>query len=200
MAMEKKIKLNFLKITKRNAWLLGFIYADGLIRTERGKKVVKIYNKSYELLKAVKEYYQLPYEVIHQKNSKNIVYLIRISDQVCVNSIVNLGFQEDKTDLLIPQMDDASMKMFLKGFLKGKGSYFQETKREVYGFRVIYRSKSLINNISIELSKHSNVKLVNTYYRKIKNVTSCEIKYLNFECDKINIFLQRYQIIFDNIL
>lgn len=197
----RKVHFDYSEINGYNAWLLGFIYADGLIRVENSKRVLKVYNKSQILLEKVVKLYRLPYNVVEQKNTSNNLYFIRIAYDKFVESIHRLGFTEDKTNLRIPKMDKISRIMFLKGFLKGKGSEFKEEGRDMYGYHVIYRSQSLIEDIKIELSIFTGVKDIEPYSRETKNTVSYQLRFRDSECDKIKLFLsdRRYFTIFDSI-
>lgn len=189
MIDEKEIFFNFKKITKENAWLLGFIFADATIGIQQNHRVIKLYNKDFELLNKIKETFQLPYKVTEQKNKNNTVFFIRISNSEFIKSVELHGFKEDKANLKIPKMSKTCTKLFLKGFLKGKGSYFVETARPIYGFKVIFRSESFINEVAQIISEYCNVKVAKPHCRKIVNVTSCQLKYVNSECDKIVKFI-----------
>lgn len=190
MINEKEIFFNYQKITKENAWLLGFIFADATIGMQQKQRVIKLYNKNFELLYKIKEAFQLPYKITEQKNKNNTVFFIRISNSEFIKSVELQGFKEDKSKLELPKMTKACTKLFLKGFLKGKGSRFFETTRPVYGFKVIFRSESFINEIAQIISEYCNVKVAKPHCRKIVNVTSCQIKYVNSDCARIVNFIE----------
>lgn len=190
MRQLKKVPFNYDIISNENSWLLGFIFAEATIGIQQGSKVIKIYNKDKILLEKIKEKYQLPYKVTEQRNKNNIVYFIRISDQDFIKSLETHGFAKDKNELKIPQMNFDTEERFLKGFLEGKGSYFHEKDTLAYGFKVVYRSKSLVQDIANKIALHCNVRYANLSCRFIINQTSCQIKYVNSECDLIREFLK----------
>jgi len=176
---------NFNRINRQNAWLLGLILADGTIGIQQGKKVVKLYSKHKGLLEKIKNTYQIPYTVTCQRNILNVMYFIRFADSEFVDSIEKWGFKKDKTNLRIPIMKEPVSREFLRGFLKGKGSFFTEAKTGIHGFKVVFRSRVFINDIATAITDHCQVRVANPHCRKAKNVISCQIKYVGGNCEKI---------------
>nr|WP_319400888.1 hypothetical protein [uncultured Carboxylicivirga sp.] len=187
--MEYLMSFDFNKITVDNAWLLGFIYADSTIGNHLGKRIVRLFHKNQNLLENVKEHYSIPYKIGSQVNGKSKVYFIRFADQDFVGSLEQLGFFENKSQLTVPEMSIQAEKNFIKGFFTGKGSYFKEKESNVSGLKIIYRSKTLINDISNLLSKHCDVSPKEPFCNFIKNEYSCQIKYVGEEYTKIKDFL-----------
>lgn len=181
--------LDFYRINKDNAWLLGFIFADSTIGIQQGKEVVRLFHKDLKLLELVKEYYQIPYKIGKQNHKNSTVYFIRFSDPKFVDSLVLLDFEKDRTELAIPKMSKVATESFIKGFLAGKGSFFEENNTDNYGVKVIYRSEVFIMDMAYLLSQYCKVRIARPHCRKIKNVTSCEIKYVGEECDRIKRFI-----------
>lgn len=181
---------NFEKITNENAWLLGFIFADATLGYQKKDKILKIYNVNKQFLEDIQQHYKFPYKVCKQRNTNNELYFIRISDQEFITSLELLGFKKDKTHLTIPKMDIVCSKLFLKGFLKGKGSFFKETKSKTYGFKVVFRSENFIIQIAELIANYCDVKKANPHCRLAKKTISCEIKYVNSSCDKIVNFIE----------
>lgn len=179
---------NYNEITIKNAWLLGFVFADGTIGKHQGIDVIKIYNKDENLLENIRYVYKIPYVVTPQTNYENLVYFIRISDPDFVTSVQQLGYRKDKEGLRIPLMDEECMKMFLRGFLRGKGSDFYE-KTGLKGYNINFRSQTLINDVSRNLSIHSGVKEKEAIRQQGKNLITYSLKYRNGERQKIKEFL-----------
>lgn len=186
MAIKKYIMpFNYNIINEQTAWLLGFIFAESTIGFQQGYQVVKVYNKNKELLNQIRDFYKIPYKVTTQNNKENTVHFIRISDQSFVKSIENLGFIKDKSNLVFPNMTKECELQFISGFLLGKGSFFKEEKTNVHGFKIVFRSRSFIHELSKKIAFYSLSKVANPHCRKIVNIVSCELKYVNVEADLV---------------
>jgi len=200
MGEKRKIAFDFEEINIYNAWLLGFIFADAGIYYQRDTRIIKLYNKDKLLLEKIKLIYNLPYKVVEQKNTKNILYFIRISNPEFIDSIVKYGFEKNKDRLRMPKMSKRCEKVFLSGFIQGKGSLFEEEKSNNYGIKIVYRSEMLIEDIVKSLNKNYDSKHVNPYCRRIKNEISCCIKYVGKECDNIERKAKKYSILRNSII
>ncbi len=137
MKTTKLAPYNINDISPDRAWLLGFIFSDSTIGNHLGKRVIRLYHKDKSLMLTIKEHFNIPYKVCKQVNKTTTVYFIRFADADFMNSIERLGFSQDRTLLKVPKMDIKRTKYFIRGFLKGKGSYFQETNG-TRGYKVIY--------------------------------------------------------------
>lgn len=119
------------------------------------------------------------------------MYFIRFSDPDFVTSIETYGYEEDKKDLTIPQGESEIIKAFILGFMRGKGSFFNETRNsKTHGFKIVYRSKKLILDLAKQISIHCEVKEAKPFCHEVKNVESCEIKYVGSECERIEHFIK----------
>jgi hypothetical protein len=192
------VPFDFYEINEAKAWLLGFIFADSTIGYDRDVRKVRLYNRSKELLEDVRDYYWIPYKVGEQRNTNNTLYFIRFSDPNFVESIEFQGLDEDRSKLRIPQMNSRNTKAFLKGFIKGKGSFFKEQETGVQGIKIIYRSEVFIKEVAQQLSQICNVNLARPHCRMIKNCVSCQIKYVGSDYLKIKKFLGSGFNVFDN--
>lgn len=185
--------INFNKITPFNAWFLGFLYAEATLGIQENKRFIKIYNKDRDFVLSIKNLYGIPYKVTTQANKNNTVYFIRIGDQLFIDSIEKIGFKKNKDLMHFPVLNKLSTIQFMKGFIKGKGSFFQEKKRNNYGFKIIYRSKLFMDQMAIKIAEFTRAKHAKTYLREIKNVVSCELKYNTIDCDLIKEFIEENQ-------
>ncbi|PTN07414.1 hypothetical protein C8N47_1176 [Mangrovibacterium marinum] len=186
------------KLDKEAAWLLGFIFSDSTIGEHQGRTVIRLYNKNKELLDNIVEYFGLPNKVTKQVNQTTTVYFIRFGNQDIVSSIQAYGFQKDKTNLCVPDLDDECRKAFTLGFMQGKGSFFREEAGN-YGFKIIYRSESFIKEVAELISFYCGVKVARPHCCLIKNYYSCQIKYVNSDCDRVKEFLYSDYLLFNDL-
>ncbi|MCW3804338.1 hypothetical protein [Plebeiibacterium marinum] len=188
--MSFYIPFDFYTLNNDKAWLLGFIFADATISKINGQNVIRIFNIDQGLLEEIKYHFVIPYKVGKQVNKTTTVYFLRFANPHFVDSVESYGFQKDRTDLTIPRMSSVHTRRFIQGFLKGKASYFEEKESRNYGVKIIYRSNSFITEVAKYIAKTCNVKVANAHCRIIKNKTSCEIKYVGVESDKVHSFIE----------
>ncbi len=188
--MYKYMTFDLYKLNNDLAWLLGFIFADATISKINGEKVIRIFNIDQTLLEEIKSHFAIPYKVGKQVNTTTTVYFLRFAKPEFIDSVESYGFQKDRTEITIPNMTAIHTRRFVQGFLRGKASIFEEKESRNYGIKIIYRSHSFITEIAKYIARVCNVKVANPHCRLIKNKTSCEIKYVGKECDKVRKFIE----------
>lgn len=196
--------------TEEKAYWLGFLTADGWISKNKNsnscaigielqygdKEHLKNFNKSLSgNYKITDRWRKCP---ISTTDKVNHTCCIRIYSQIMYDSLINLGFSNDKSySVCIPNIPKNLMRHYIRGYFDGDGC-FTCTNRS---FRVAFisASKSFIHDIvnvlrdnSIQINEASYISSYDTVmYRPEIHKDSEKIKFLNWIYKDCSIYLDR---------
>lgn len=187
---NREIRHNFFsKIeTEIQAYLLGFIFADGCINLKRHTLSIHINDKDYEIFNLFKiispnAYIDKsgPYVSIKKIRGRKIKNLssirLAIASKILINDLMEYGVCERKTysELHIPNIKDELIPHFIRGYFDGDGSFSYgsyppncKNREKSWKIRVHWSICSKTNSILIDFQKFLLKNNINThiYYCK----------------------------------
>lgn len=208
---KKDFNINYFSDIKSEtqAYLLGFIYADGSI-----SKQTKKYSSylTIQLAEQDKEILELFVKEIYP--SKNILktsagyYKITIYSNKLVEDLLNLGVKYNKTykELSIPLIKKDLIHHFIRGFFDGDGSVWKSSpkaKRKQWGAEIITASKQFCNQLinTMNLSYNYNCRKAKVDIHRISFSGKKRMKFLyNYLYKDANVYLKRKYNKFQDII
>lgn len=201
--------------TEDKAYWLGFLYADGYVRLNKGRSGelgLKLKNSEYYHLelfnKCLKSNYPIKTDIVSKvtKNNKeytSLVCYLRICNTKLVKNLMNLGCVNAKTyKIKLPHLREDLMRHFIRGYFDGDGCIHKIKKsNNDYNISILsndffieslrdYLSKEFESN-KIYVREKGNIKCLS-----ISNNNDC-IKFKEFIYKDSIIYLQRKKNIFD---
>jgi intein/homing endonuclease len=190
---KKSIRHDFFKEikTELQAYLLGFIFADGSVDGRQGanRLCIHINEKDSEIFKMLKVIspeasilndaaYESKAEVrgrtVKNKGSKRL----SIHSKILVHDLINLGCYEAKTykELSIPKIDEKLVRHFIRGYFDGDGSftygirkpnpkYRQKNYRLTQSFQICSKKSNILNEIA-KFCEDNKIKAGVSYYTR----------------------------------
>ena len=167
MARPRKYTLNenyFNKIFSSNqSYILGFIYADGSVNTNRGSLDICISKKDESILQFIKEELKYSGEIKTKIINNNEYSILSIFSKKLIGDLNKIGIIQNKTfeSKMLPIVPEHLVNDLLRGFFDGDGSIH---KKGNTGYAVSFSSnisilqiiKSYLEKMSI---KSSNIRL-----------------------------------------
>lgn len=195
--------------TETQAYLLGFIYADGSISSKATKYSAYL---TVQLAEKDKEVLELMVSEIYP--SKNILktsagyYKITIYSNKLVDDLLNLGVKYKKTyeELSIPNIDSNLIHHFIRGYFDGDGSVWMSSptaKRKQWGAEIITASKLFCDELinTMNLSHNYSCRTVKVDIHKISYNGKKRIKALyNYLYSNASVYLKRKYDKFQSII
>lgn len=133
-------------ITRSQAYILGFIYADGSV-SKWGRLYLNISEKDIEILEFIKKELKtnIPIKTLIAKNNKKYSFLSIARKKLCLD-LINLGIVPNKTyeSKKFPNVPNNLYNSFLLGFFDGDGGLTISNNEALLSFsNNIYVLKSL---------------------------------------------------------
>lgn len=182
--------------TENKAYWLGFIFADGCVRShgDSYRLSIEVSQIDFNHLKKFRRDIESNHP-IKKRKSRNVCN-IAINSKKMVSDLFAIGCVQNKTvlgDLDISILNNDVLKIaFLRGFLDGDG-YIEKNPRK---YRVIYTIKSskMVDSI-IQLLTHFNIHAriddCKTYYRVAIERKEDFLKLIKLLYENANIYLDR---------
>lgn len=107
-------------ITEYQAYILGFLYADGYIDSAEKSAIINIHQKDIDILYKIKQYTNCKND-IHKSSTKNCVRLNLCSKKL-VNDLKKFGVVKNKSKKIkLPNLNYNIYKHFFRGYCDGDG-------------------------------------------------------------------------------
>lgn len=126
-------------LNKINAYILGFIYADGCLYYSKHTKRyrITISSKDYDLISNIHSL-MTPKKKLYRDGQN---YQVVTSNEIDINFIKDLGVQERKTyNLTFPNIEEKYYSHFIRGFFDGDGCIYNSktyTQKKEYIYKYI---------------------------------------------------------------
>lgn len=121
------------------AYVLGFFTADGsMYKTKRGTHFIEFQITDKDLLLQIQKAIGSNHKITDRgvrKNHKKKIYRLQIGSKVIFESLVDLGFMQNKTKIIrLPPVPREYLCDFLRGYLDGDGNvmfgYYRKLGRD----------------------------------------------------------------------
>lgn len=155
--------------TEKKAYWLGFIYADGSVRNDKGSHQLNIELNEVDFNHLKKFRRDIKSNKPIKKRKNRPMCSISINSKEIVSDLFNIGCVKNKTEYGFLDKnilkDDLTKKAFLRGYLDGDGFIDKGSK-----WRIVYTVKSeKLLNLLLELLNeygiHTKVYDLKSYYR-----------------------------------
>ena len=146
--MGIKYKVNkkyFNKWSKKMAYTLGYLFADGSVEYWQSFRAhyLKAISTDYELISRLKKELRSEHkiEIIPPESEKHkIKYRLRIGDKELYDSVMKLGIYPNKSlTMKFPIIDNRYLPDFVRGYFDGDGCVYVEKQKRL---RIIFTSGS----------------------------------------------------------
>lgn len=176
------------------AYWLGFIMADGCVRTDKGYRLsLELANKDKTQLELFKQCIRSNHEITHRSNRDTCC--ISLNSQLMVSHLIDLGCVPRKTYngfINFSLLDEQYYSDFMRGFTDGDG-YIEKNKSK-YRIVLTLRAPQLIDDITYILDSikiHSRVDTLKTYSRIVIERKEDFFKTLEWMYFSSDIYLNR---------
>lgn len=196
--------------TEEKAYWLGFLTADGWInknpKTNSGTTGIELQYSDLKHLKKFNKSISGNYQItdrwrpcsLHGSDKKHHSCVIRIFSTIMYDSLVNLGFTNEKSyDCKIPDIKPELIRHFIRGYFDGDGRFCLTNK----SFRISFLTaspflfsdlKNLLTSINIHFSESFYISEFNTQMYTIEiNRNSEKMEFLDYIYKDCNIYLDR---------
>lgn len=151
---DGKNKINstfFSRINRRNAYWLGYIYADGCIR----KTTLELCSKDYDIIEKFKRDIESEHKIGEKIVNKTIYYRLSIKDFKIINDLISLGAIERKSfiEIDMPKISDEFFCDFLRGFIDGDGTYFLKKHKTLISITIGHANLNFANKLKNKIEK-----------------------------------------------
>ena len=149
--------------TEAQAYVLGYLFADGCIRDQY---TFSIGSKDIELIELVRREMEANYKIYEHKKTVGekvfICHELTMTSKPLIQDLVGLGCTKNKSykELTIPQsLPDHLVSHFIRGYFDGDGGVCPS---KPYGDLCVYFTGclTLLSQIQKELESHANVRHV----------------------------------------
>lgn len=119
--------------TEEDAYILGFILADGYICESRTCLRIKLHNRDEDILEKINKYLESDNPIKHQIHSKtkNIISLIEFNSSQIIKNLKDKGLCQAKSTKEVPYYDISKnlMKHYIRGIFDGDGFIKKNAKQ-----------------------------------------------------------------------
>lgn len=177
--IERKYKVNFNRNafekieTEEDAYVLGFILADGYLNEERNFLQIKLQKKDEDILEKINKYFKcsVPIKYGIHNITKNELCYITLNSKTLINNLKQYNLFQNKSCKEIPYYDinDDLIKHYIRGIIDGDGYVcINETRIGVCGSKEVltFIHNHLINNFDLKFGK----KYRGVYYDERYNI------------------------------
>ena len=142
--------------TEEDAYILGFLTADGYICESRSSVNLKIHSRDIDILHKINKYLKgdLPiHEAIHQTTKEQLVYLYISSEQI-IQNLNQYGLHQAKSlkETFYQGMPEHLLRHYIRGLIDGDGFITKE-----HGHIGMCGSYDVLLNVSQQIAKHIDV-------------------------------------------
>lgn len=199
-------------LNETNAYILGFIYADGCLYYSKHTKRfrITISSKDEELMKRIHSLMTPKKKLYKDGNNFQVV----TSNEIDINFIKRLGVSERKTyNLSFPKINKKYYSHFIRGFFDGDGCVYNSKtydKNKEYNYKYISIgciNKEFLENIQDILKSENIYSIINVDKRKTTPFYLLEIKRKNdtirfskYIYNNATIYLERKKDKFTNMI
>ncbi|MDO5516638.1 MAG: hypothetical protein Q4F66_03725 [Clostridium sp.] len=174
--------------TEAKAYILGFIYADGFVGSEKYNNIVIAIN-DYDIVEYIAKEIEFTGNIRNTKkggfkNSK-CGYSLNFSSEIMAKRLRGIGLYPNKSLTIseLPKIQKVLMRHFIRGYFDGDGSILLSHNSSYYRNgnvvkKYVYPTYNF-NILGTENFLKSIVKEANFNYAKIRNTKTREIKSLN---------------------
>lgn len=193
------------------AYLLGFIYADGYITSKRCDKYytlgITLSEKDrlflQKILNIFNIYLNKKYEMKYQEKTKS--YKILICNVELVDNLIRLGIKPQKTysneDFIFTNIPDKFKRHFIRGYFDGDGTigiYKNKARINIVSLNKVLL-ESILKYIHTYIFTKGNIRLDKKYYRLyFSGNPSCKY-FLNYLYKDSTIYLEHKYFIYTQI-
>ena len=129
---DRKYKLNYNRDrlkeikTEEDAYILGFILADGYINKPHGMLRIKIQERDIDILEKICDYFDMDYSFIkyeYHSITGNKQYYLSIYDKNIILTLESYGIYQNKSQSEIPYtlLDENLIRHYIRGIWDGDG-------------------------------------------------------------------------------
>lgn len=188
--------------TDEQAYILGFIYADGYVGDEKHNNIV-ITSKDKDIIEKISKAINYTGDIRITKpggyeNSKE-GYSLNFSDKQIASVLRNkYNLQPNKSLILneLPNIKDELFGAFLRGYFDGDGSIGIHKNKSYKNGKLYEYNQLCFTLIATELFINNLIKKLNIKNYSISNSKTLEMKYLKIKSKKELFYL--YKIMYDN--
>lgn len=212
---ERKYKLNYNRDkfkeikTEEDAYILGFILADGYINERVNMLRIKLQEKDLDILEKICDYFEMDYSFIKYEFHNitgNKQYYLSIYDKEIIDRLKSYGLYQHKSFKEVPyyNIDKSLVRHYIRGIWDGDGYIRKDLKSiGVCGSKetLDFINNTLLNNLELIFSSsfkgvkpHSDINLWRIDYHG-KNVD----KILNYLYKDSTIYLNRKYSLYKNL-
>jgi hypothetical protein len=188
------------------AYLLGFIYADGYITSKRNGKYyilgISLSIKDIDILKDIAKIFNKEIKIKENKcNNKKYLYCqLLICDVNFVSKMISMGIYPQKTynsdSSIFDKIPENYKYAFIRGYFDGDGTVFKKRKN-YYCFGFVSHQKSILEKISKYflqhklMSQYTNIRKDGSNFRLIISGNNSCCKFRDHIYKNSEIFLKR---------
>lgn len=185
--------------TEEDAYILGFILADGYVNEDRGFLKIKLNARDEDILEKILEYMgsdnQVKYE-LHNLTGNKLAY-IEFDCKELVNTLVGYGIRQAKSckERPIDTMPDHLQKHFIRGYFDGDGYIRKDGRgigvcgsKEVCEYIRVYVENN-IKGYTFNSKSHYHMKEANLW--RLEYVTKPAVKVIEHLYQDSTIYLNR---------
>jgi len=150
----------FDKLTFRNAYWLGFIYADGYICEKSNCLTIKLKSTDRIILEEFKKFLRSSHPIRIAKDKNYRAIRIRIKNKYLMNRLREIGLHQKKSlDLEFPSILPINLYSdFIRGYFDGDGTIYVGKKKPISYEWNITSSKDFVIKAQNILMKYCNLR------------------------------------------
>jgi hypothetical protein len=186
-AMRKhKINEDFFKTWSHNqAYILGFIYADGHLDPNSYRLSLVI--KDLDLLQSINRAMGSEYPILRDASTKRY-YALYICSMTIYNDLVSIGLVQNKKDIKYPNVPDEFKPSFVRGFFDGDGSVsLRWNSRDIINTEFVSSSIDFLKGLHNDIKAYAGVH--GGSLKKVKWANAYRLRYGHYDSIKLGCWM-----------
>lgn len=172
------VNQNFFKEpSKEMAYVLGWLFSDGNITSNKSTFRLKLAIKDIKILEKIRRVLKTnsPIKIVSQivpsKKYTGKYALLRVNNTLMCQDLIKLGCVPYKTHKFnIPPIPKKLLPHFVRGYFDGDGS-ISFNKPNTIKIRIVSANRKFIRNLALIFKRKLNISL---NYKRVKNIWQCE--------------------------
>ena len=175
------------------AYVLGFIYADGIIYPSARGKYLVITSTDQFIVRRIKKWLASKHKIVRTKstwpNGKDR-FVLRVGNKAIYNSLSEVGLISSKSLIVrMPDVPKSYFKDFVRGYFDGDGCVYLERSKGKGGKLIIRKlsviftsgSREFLNDLLLDLKENLDLRQTKIY----KGCRSFQLRFFTSDSIKI---------------